>query len=214
MPAAARLTDCTAHASPLAPGAGSPSVRIQGIAAWRALPAGVGDGIESASGAMQSLLAKPQLRPPDVVQSLADVAAGLSRSAASAAQHGNASATAGASAALATLNTAGVALAAAYTTAAAIPGGEPAAATAFALGIQAAAGSAMSAAIAAIAGMTDTHTCPLCTPIPHGAGVVTRGSASVFINGLPAARQLDNLIEAAGGSDPIAVGCPTVNIGG
>jgi hypothetical protein len=43
--------------------------------------------------------------------------------------------------------------------------------------------------------------------------VVTRGSKTVRINGLPAVRQGDNVIEACGGSDPIAAGCANVQIG-
>ena len=36
MPAAARITDLTAHGTPLSPGPGSPSVLIAGLPAWRA----------------------------------------------------------------------------------------------------------------------------------------------------------------------------------
>jgi uncharacterized Zn-binding protein involved in type VI secretion len=36
MPPAARLTDSTAHGTPLAPGTGSPDVLIGGLPAWRA----------------------------------------------------------------------------------------------------------------------------------------------------------------------------------
>ena len=214
MPCAARLTDVTGHAAPLAPGIGSPNVMIQAIPAWRALPAGVGDGIEKASDTMQSLLMRPQLQPPDAVQILSDIQSGLSQSAASAGESGNPAAAAATSASLIALNTANIALAATYATASAAPGGQPAASVAYALGLQNAAAAAMAASIAAVAAMTDTHVCALCTPIPHGPGVVTRGSSSVFINHLPAARQLDQLIEAAGGPDPIAMGCLTVNIGG
>src|SRR5437870_8968361 len=62
--------------------------------------------------------------------------------------------------------------------------------------------------------MTDIHVCSQPSgPVPHGPGVVTKGSRSVFINGLPACRQGDKLFEAAGGANPIAKGCSTVNIG-
>ncbi|MBI5866354.1 MAG: PAAR domain-containing protein [Planctomycetes bacterium] len=66
----------------------------------------------------------------------------------------------------------------------------------------------------AIAGTNDIHICPVPSgPAPHGPGVVTRGSSTVLINSLPAARQGDKVYEAAGGSDPIAMGCGTVVIG-
>jgi uncharacterized Zn-binding protein involved in type VI secretion len=56
--------------------------------------------------------------------------------------------------------------------------------------------------------------CPTPCPGPlHGPGVVTRGCATVFVNDLPAVRQGDEVVEAAGGSDPIASGCATVFIG-
>jgi uncharacterized Zn-binding protein involved in type VI secretion len=214
MPMAARLTDCTTHAAtPLAPGVGSPTVFIAGAPAWRALPAGVGDGIEKASDAIQKLTLKPMIRPPEVVKDLADIQAGLSQSAAAAVQSGNPAAAGATAGALTGITAANVALTAAYTTAAAVPGGEPAAATAYALGLQQALAAAAAASIAAVAAMTDTHICPLCTPVPHGPGVVTQGSKTVFIGKLPAARQLDKVFEAAGGADPIAIGCPTVNIG-
>lgn len=61
--------------------------------------------------------------------------------------------------------------------------------------------------------LQDTHTCPLATPQPHGAGVVTPGSTSVIIDGAPAARQGDSVVEAAGGPNAIVAGCPTVIIG-
>jgi uncharacterized Zn-binding protein involved in type VI secretion len=58
----------------------------------------------------------------------------------------------------------------------------------------------------------DTH---LCTApgTPHGIGVAMPGAASVLINGFPAARASDCLVEAAGGADLILLGCPTVLIG-
>ena len=63
------------------------------------------------------------------------------------------------------------------------------------------------------AGMADIHVCPLAPP-PHGPGVVINGSQTVLINGLPACRQGDTILEAAGGPDPIALAFPTVIIGG
>jgi uncharacterized Zn-binding protein involved in type VI secretion len=62
--------------------------------------------------------------------------------------------------------------------------------------------------------VADTHACPLLTAlVPHVGGVVVKGSATVFINSLPAARQGDQIVEA-GPPNPIAAGLPTVIIGG
>ncbi len=77
---------------------------------------------------------------------------------------------------------------------------------------------AMTAAMAAGGGPSgppDLHTCPLPLPLPpHGPGLVPRGSATVKIGGLPAARQGDQMIEALGPPNSISVGCATVIIGG
>ena len=60
----------------------------------------------------------------------------------------------------------------------------------------------------------DVHVCPLFDgPKPHVGGVVARGSATVLIGGLPAARAGDQLVEA-GPPNAIAMGDPTVLIGG
>ena|SRR5438132_6421325 len=60
----------------------------------------------------------------------------------------------------------------------------------------------------------DMHTCPLVTVlVPHVGGVVAMGSLTVLIDGLPAARQGDMVVEA-GPPNAIAMGCPTVEIGG
>lgn len=60
----------------------------------------------------------------------------------------------------------------------------------------------------------DFHVCPLSDgPKPHVGGMVAKGSATVLIGGLPAARQGDQIVEA-GPPDPIAMGEPTVLIGG
>ena len=62
--------------------------------------------------------------------------------------------------------------------------------------------------------VTDSHLCPLVTVlVPHVGGVVAIGSATVLINNLPAARQGDLIVEA-GPPNAIAMGCPTVIIGG
>ena len=62
--------------------------------------------------------------------------------------------------------------------------------------------------------VADFHACPLANgPQPHVGGVVAVGSLTVLIEGLPAARQGDQVTEA-GDPNPIAAGCPTVLIGG
>ncbi|MHB9757328.1 PAAR domain-containing protein [Streptomyces sp. BYX5S] len=60
----------------------------------------------------------------------------------------------------------------------------------------------------------DTHVCPLVSVnVPHTGGVVAQGSTTVFVDGLPAARTGDRVIET-GPPNPIGAGCPTVLIGG
>jgi len=59
---------------------------------------------------------------------------------------------------------------------------------------------------------SDTHACPIIVPPPHVGGVVSVGSATVLINGLPAARQGDMVTEA-GPPNAITMGEPTVMIG-
>ncbi len=62
--------------------------------------------------------------------------------------------------------------------------------------------------------LSDFHTCPLITVlVPHVGGVVTKGSLTVLINSLPAARQGD-IIAEVGPPNTIVMGCPTVQIGG
>jgi uncharacterized Zn-binding protein involved in type VI secretion len=59
----------------------------------------------------------------------------------------------------------------------------------------------------------DFHACPLVTAVvPHVGGTVAVGSVTVKINGLPAARQGDTIVES-GTPNAIAAGCPTVLIG-
>jgi uncharacterized Zn-binding protein involved in type VI secretion len=76
--------------------------------------------------------------------------------------------------------------------------------------------SAAAAAAGALGGMVDLHTCatPPLPPPPHGVGVVVDGSTTVLINGLPAARMGDTIMEAFGPSNEIVMGEPTVIIGG
>lgn len=74
---------------------------------------------------------------------------------------------------------------------------------------------AMSLSISSCSGGADMHACttPLIAP-PHGPGIVITGSTTVFINGLPAARSGDTVLEAIGPPNKIAKGLPTVTIGG
>jgi len=61
--------------------------------------------------------------------------------------------------------------------------------------------------------VTDVHPCPLVTGVvPHVSGTVVAGSSSVLINGFPAARQGDTIVES-GPPNTIVAGCPTVIIG-
>lgn len=60
---------------------------------------------------------------------------------------------------------------------------------------------------------TDMHTCPLLTGNqPHVGGTVATGSPSVLIEGFPAARVGDSIVER-GGPNTIAMGSSTVLIG-
>jgi uncharacterized Zn-binding protein involved in type VI secretion len=76
---------------------------------------------------------------------------------------------------------------------------------------------AMGATIASAAGGADLHTCvsavPLPIPPPHGVGVVIDGSPTVVINGLPACRVADTILEAFGPPDKIMMGQFNVIIG-
>ena len=60
---------------------------------------------------------------------------------------------------------------------------------------------------------SDTHVCPLVDGVkPHVGGVVSAGSTSVFIGGMPAARIGDSIVEA-GAPNVITGGAFTVLIG-
>lgn len=73
----------------------------------------------------------------------------------------------------------------------------------------------MGTAISAAAGGADIHACVTPLPIPpHGPGVVIDGSTTVVINNLPACRMGDTILEAVGPPNKIAMGMPTVMIGG
>jgi uncharacterized Zn-binding protein involved in type VI secretion len=59
----------------------------------------------------------------------------------------------------------------------------------------------------------DLHLCPFPGGAPHGTGPTALGELSVLINGAPAARAGDYIVEPVGGPDVILMGCPTVFIG-
>ncbi|HSD57567.1 MAG TPA: PAAR domain-containing protein [Methanotrichaceae archaeon] len=61
----------------------------------------------------------------------------------------------------------------------------------------------------------DLHACPQveATVVPHVGGTVAIGSTTVLINGLPAARMGDSIIESGGPPNNIVAGCMTVIIG-
>lgn len=80
---------------------------------------------------------------------------------------------------------------------------------------KATAAATMGNTIASSAGAADRHACTTPLPIPpHGVGVVINGSKTVLINGLPACRQGDTILEALGPPNVITKGCPSVLIGG
>lgn len=73
----------------------------------------------------------------------------------------------------------------------------------------------MASLISGAAAGADLHVCATPLPIPpHGQGVVINGSKTVLINGLPACRSGDRILEALGPPNAITGGCPTVLIGG
>jgi uncharacterized Zn-binding protein involved in type VI secretion len=79
---------------------------------------------------------------------------------------------------------------------------------------KATAAATMGSMITGAAGGADIHNCLTPLPIPpHGPGVVIDGSPTVLINGLPACRQGDTIIEAVGPPDKILLGLFTVIIG-
>ena len=80
---------------------------------------------------------------------------------------------------------------------------------------KATAAASMGSMISGAAGGADIHVCATPLPLPpHGPGVVVDGSTTVFINKLPACRVGDTIVEAIGPPNKIAMGCPTVIIGG
>jgi len=218
MPEAVRVGDLTEHGMPMQ-GTGSDDVLIGNMKAWRAMPAGAGDGLEDASKdtkAIMDVLPTPAqaFAPPVVIPKAAKIEATMTKVGAqveAAAKKPGASA--GVTAAFATLKATTVTLTATYTSASAAPGAEPAARVAFTVAYQMALSTAMGNAVSALAGPWDTDTCAMATPAPHGPGLVTKGCTTVFINNLPAVMKGQQVIEAAGGPTAIQVGCPTVEIG-
>jgi len=82
-------------------------------------------------------------------------------------------------------------------------------------GVKATAATTMGSTITSAAGGADIHACLTPLPIPpHGPGVVIDGSQTVLVNGLPLCRMGDTIIEAVGPPNKIAMGEPTVLIGG
>jgi uncharacterized Zn-binding protein involved in type VI secretion len=80
---------------------------------------------------------------------------------------------------------------------------------------KAAAAAQMGAMITSMAGGADIHMCSVPLPLPpHGPGVVIDGSQTVLINGLPACRMGDTVLEAVGPPNKIVKGEMTVLIGG
>ena len=80
---------------------------------------------------------------------------------------------------------------------------------------KATAAATMGSTIASSAGGADIHSCTTPLPIPpHGGGVVIDGSKTVLINGLPACRMGDSILEPVGSPNKITNGCTTVLIGG
>jgi len=80
---------------------------------------------------------------------------------------------------------------------------------------KAAAAASMGSAITSAAGGSDIHMCATPLPIPpHGPGIVITPSMTVIVVNFPAARQGDTILEAVGPPNKIAMGCPTVMIGG
>ena len=73
----------------------------------------------------------------------------------------------------------------------------------------------MGSMITSMAAGADIHICATPLPIPpHGPGVVIDGSQTVLVNNLQASRMADTVLEAIGPPNKIAMGCPTVLIGG
>ncbi|MCH8806990.1 MAG: hypothetical protein IH986_12990 [Planctomycetes bacterium] len=212
MPRAARIDDPVSHPWPpaLTGGPGSPNVTIGGRRAWRALPAALGGAVQAAAVAMQALMDALLLNPALAAPLLVNIDIALHGASRAAATEGNPAAVASATTALTALHTTNTTMTTAWTTASAAPGGQPAADEAYAEGLRAAAAATAAALFSTIGAMFDMHVC--CTPLPaHGPGLVTVGSSTVSVNGLPLARESDPVMEASGGANAIVGGCTTVS---
>lgn len=76
-------------------------------------------------------------------------------------------------------------------------------------------GAMMAPQVMVCAAAGDMHTCSVPVPLPpHGIGVVIDGSKTVRINGMPACRMGDTILEALGPPNKITSGEMTVQIGG
>lgn len=158
---AARITDLTAHGTPLSPGPPSPNVLIGGLPAWLGL---------TAAGA--AALAQT-------------IAAGAKDIADKTAKVGAASAAGPLAVTKATADLADATKQAAENTAAAMTGSG-----------------------------VSIHACPLLTVlVPHGIGVVITPSQTVLINKMGACR-VGDMIQEVTAVNTIALGLPTVIIGG
>jgi len=187
---------------------------IGNMKAWRALPATAGPALEIASNIMKVFMGLPALLPPIAVGILAVVQGASTAAAAATAAEGNSAAPGKVSGAFGKLTGENAQLTAKFAADSVPPPKIPAAILSYTKDIKAKAAAAVGDAFKAIGGSTDMHNCPIPCPIPpHGPGMVTKGSKTVLINNLPAARQGDKVFEACGGGDPIAKGCPTVDIG-
>jgi uncharacterized Zn-binding protein involved in type VI secretion len=218
MSEAVRVGDLTAHGVPLQ-GSGSPDVSIGGQKAWRAMPEGAGDGLDEASNDTKAIMdVKPTpataFAPPSVIPKAVKIETTMMKVAAQVEKAlGRPGASAGVTAGFATLKTTTITLTAAYTAAAAVPGGEPGARVAFTMGYQQALSAAMGAAVSSLAGDWDMHSCPQATPAAHGPGFVIKACKTIFINKRPAVVKGHKVVEAAGGSAPVNIGCGTVFFG-
>jgi uncharacterized Zn-binding protein involved in type VI secretion len=92
-----------------------------------------------------------------------------------------------------------------------------AATAAFAAAISSAQGAAAGMTAMSGNGTPDMHNCTMPAPVApgcfHGPGVVLQASTTVTINGLPATRVGDKVVEALGGPDAIVAGENSVLIG-
>lgn len=213
MPCAARFADLPSHAptgAGLAPGPGCLTVGIEGLPAWRGLPPGLESVVEYASTRTAEFLMGPVMTPAEAEPGLAEIIRALDAAAREAARHQVPGAIPVSVAEAGSLLAAHTALSATWASASAAPGGVPAASAAFTREIRLAVTKSVSRFFLLFAAVSDMHLCPVS---PHGPGFVTRGSKTVFIGNLPAARSGDVLWEACGGPSTIVSGCESVRIG-